>query len=98
MSYSGFPVLIWKKILSFLTPHELYTLTRELSELLEIPDVGQRVNEYENMNSYVCSICHVRMNTAVLFNSHMDLAHSMSVEERLRRFCSFVCKKENGKL
>ena len=57
MNYYGFPVLVWKKILSFLTPHELYTLTRELSELLEIPDVGQRVNEYENMKSYVCSIC-----------------------------------------
>ena len=82
MNYYGFPVLVWKKILSFLNPHELYTLTRELSKLLEIPDVGQRVNEYENMNSYVCSICHVRMNTAVLFNSHMDLAHPPIVGEQ----------------
>ena len=95
MSYYGFPVLVWKKILSFLTPHELYTLTRELSELLEIPDVGQRVNEYENMNSYVCSICHARMNTAVLFDVHMDMAHPMPIEEQLRRFFSFACKKEN---
>ena len=95
MTYYGFPVLVWEKILSFLNPDELYTLTRELSELLEIPDVGQRVNEYENMNSYVCSICHARMNTAVLFDVHMDMAHPMSIEEQLRRFFSFACKKEN---
>ena len=95
MSYYGFPVLIWKKILSFFTPAELYTLTRELPELLELTDVERLVNEYENMNSYVCSICNARMNTAVLFNFHMDSAHPMSAEERLRRFCSFACKKEN---
>ena len=46
MTYYGFPVLVWEKILSFLNPDELYTLTRELSELLEIPDVWERVNEY----------------------------------------------------
>ena len=94
-SYYNLPVLVWKKILSFFTPAELYTLTRELPELLEFSDVERLVNEYENMNSYVCSICNARMNTAVLFNSHMDFAHPMSVEERLRRFCSFACKKEN---
>ena len=95
MSYYGFPVLVWKKILSFFTSAELYTLTRELPELLELTDVERLVNEYENMNSYVCSICNARMNTAVLFNFHMDFAHPMSAEERLRRFCSFACKKEN---
>ena len=95
MSYYGFPVLVWKKILSFFTSAELYTLTRELPKLLELSDVEQLVNEYENMNLYVCSICDARMNTAVLFNSHMRLAHPMSVEEQLRRFCSFACKKEN---
>ena len=95
MNFYGFPVLVWKKILSFLNPLGLYTLTRELSELLEIPDVGQRVNEYENMNSYVCSICHARMNTAVLFKVHMDMAHPMPIEERLRGFCSFAFRKEN---
>ena len=95
MSYYGFPVLVWKRILSFFTSAELYTLTRELPELLELSDVERLVNEYENMNSYVCSICDACMNTAVLFNSHMQFAHPMSVEEQLRRFCSFACKKEN---
>ena len=50
MSYYGFPVLVWKKILSFFTPAELYTLKRELPELLELTDVERLVNEYENMN------------------------------------------------
>ena len=95
MTYYGFPVLVWEKILSFLNPDELYTLTRELSELLEIPDVWERVNEYENMNSYVCSICNAQMNTAVLLKVHMDMAHPMPIEERLRRFFSLACKKEN---
>ena len=95
MTYHGFPVLVWEKILSFLNPDELYTLTRELSELLEIPDVWEHVNEYENMNSYVCSICNARMNTAVLFKVHMDMVHSMPIEEQLSRFFSFACKKEN---
>ena len=95
MSYYGFPVLVWKKILSFFTPAELYTLTRELPELLELTDVERLVNEYENMNSYVCSICNARMNTAVLFKVHMDMVHPMPIEEQLRRFFSFACKKEN---
>ena len=83
MSYYGFPVLVWKKILSFFTPAELYTLTRELPELLKLSDVERLVNEYENMNSYVCSICNARMNTAVLFNFHMFF-HGLALGEFLR--------------
>ena len=95
MSYYGFPVLVWKRILSFFTSAELYTLTRELPKLLGLSDVERLVNEYENMNSYICGICDARMNTAVLFGSHMRLAHPMSIEEQLRKLCSFACKKGN---
>ena len=57
----------------------------------QLPPCTQPSLVHEN----VCSICNAQMNTAVLFKVHMDMAHPMPIEERLRRFFSLACKKEN---
>ena len=56
-SYYNLPILVWEKILGFLSSRELFELTETLPKLLELPDVMSKVDRFKNENPYVCSIC-----------------------------------------
>ena len=56
-SYYNLPILVWDKILRFLSPCKLFELTETLPKLLELPDVMSEVDRFKNENPYVCPIC-----------------------------------------
>ena len=56
-SYYNLPILVWDKILGFLSPRELFELTETLPKLLELPDVMSEVDKFKNEHPFVCPKC-----------------------------------------
>ena len=56
-SYYNLPILVWDKILGFLSPRELFELTETLPKLLELPDVMSEMDRFKNEHPFVCSKC-----------------------------------------
>lgn len=56
-SYYNLPILVWDKILGFLSRRELFELTETLPKLLELHDVMSEVDRFKNEHPYVCPKC-----------------------------------------
>ena len=81
-SYYNLPVLVWDRILEFLSPRELFELTETLPKLLELPDAMSEMNIFNNEHPFVCPKCKPRIhvvlyiykvtNTLVTYQLYID--------------------------
>ena len=60
-SYYNLPILVWEKILGFLSSRKLFELTETLPKLLELPDVTSEVDRFKNEYPFVCPKCGSRI-------------------------------------
>ena len=86
------PELVWDRLIYYMGPQQLYTLTRKMPKLLRIGAIEWEVNEFKGRNPYACRECTNRFASVVILRAHRDLAHPVPIEEQLRRFFTIEWK------